>query len=88
MSTYQWIGAYQQAEAEQDMSKLQDCVQTVESMLFIRMQELSAIKHPSAEVETELEDIRAAVKGLLRIKTDKLKWPGIDSPSAPADSTN
>jgi hypothetical protein len=76
VSTYEWLAAYQRAEAEQDMSKLHDCVLTVENELFIRMQELSA--SPGVEAQTELQEIRVAARGLLRIKTEKLKWPGLD----------
>jgi hypothetical protein len=88
VSTYQWIGAYQRAETEQDMSKLHECVMAVENMLFIRMQDLSAIEHSSPEVKTELADIRAAVTGLLRIKTEKLKWPGLDFDATQSSSAN
>jgi CheY-like chemotaxis protein len=52
------------------------------------MQVLSAMKHPSVEVQNELQDIRAAVKGLLHIKTERLKWPGIDSDAPQSDSAN
>jgi hypothetical protein len=68
VSTYEWLGAYERAEAEQDISKLRECVLAVEDALFIRRQELSA--SPSAEAQTE---IHAAVRALLRIKTEKLK---------------
>jgi hypothetical protein len=88
VSKYEWLGAYQQAEAELDISKLHDCVVTVENALLIRMQELSAVKNPDEEVQTELQDIRAAVTGLLRIKTDKLKWPGIDEQATQTDTAN
>jgi hypothetical protein len=52
------------------------------------MQALSALKHSDAAVRTELQDIRAAVKGLLLLKTERLKWPGIDSDERQSDSTS
>jgi hypothetical protein len=71
VSTYEWLGAYERAETEQDISKLRECVLAVEDALFIRMQELSA--SPSAEAQTEMQEIKTAVRALLRIKTEKLK---------------
>ena len=87
MSKYEWSGAYHLAKSEQDLSKLEDCVMAVENALFMRMQVLSAMKHPSVEVQNELQDIRAAVRGLLHIKTERLKWPGTDS-DPQSDSAN
>jgi hypothetical protein len=78
VSKYEWSSAYQEAESEHDMSNLENCVMAVENALFLRMQALNGVKHPSAEVHNELREIRAAVTGLLLIKTERLKWPGLD----------
>jgi hypothetical protein len=87
VSQYEWSNAYQQAESEQDISKLEECVMAVERALFMRMTVLSAVEHPNEEVKTELQDIRAAVKGRLRLKTERLKWPGIESDAQSSDWT-
>jgi hypothetical protein len=86
VSTYDWLGSYERAEAEQDMSKLHQCVLEIEKALFIRMQELSA--DPTAEAQTEMQEIHAAVRALLRIKTERLKWPGLDLSELQNDSSN
>jgi hypothetical protein len=88
VSNYRWSAAYQRAETEQNVFELHDCVMAVENAIFIRMQELTAVKHPDEEVQTELQELRASVKGLLRIKTEKLKWPGLDLNTTQSDSAN
>jgi hypothetical protein len=83
VSGYEWLGAYQRAEAEQNIARLQQRVMNAENAMFVRMQELSAGKALDAEAQTELQAIRCALNVLLRIKTDRLKWPGLESGESP-----
>jgi hypothetical protein len=71
---YSWSAVYQKAEAETDLAKLQDLVIEAENIMFERSIELTD-GGQSADAEEELRALREAVKELLKIKTERLKWP-------------
>ena len=75
MSSYSWQRVFQRAQEESDLSKLHGRVMEAENAIFIRMQELSSQDGSNAEARTESQEIHSALNGLLRIKTERLKWP-------------
>jgi hypothetical protein len=72
---YSWSAVSQKAELETDPSKLQDLVIEAENIMFERSIELTDGGGGGADAEEELRSLRAAVSELLKIKTDRLKWP-------------
>jgi hypothetical protein len=80
-----WEEVYQQALVENDREKLTGLVGAVEVAIVRRRQELnSAAEGHSAEMEEHDKECAAmvlAAQEILRIKTEKLGWPGF-SPNA------
>jgi hypothetical protein len=70
-----WQQLYETVTLETDPQKLTTLVETVESALMNRRQELTG--QPGHE--SELQEIKAAGQKLLSIKTEKLGWPKINS---------
>lgn len=68
-----WQELYEAAARETDPRKLTALVETVESALMNRRQELVG----QSGHESELEEIKTAGQKLLFIKTEKLGWPKI-----------
>jgi hypothetical protein len=79
VSDYKWLSTYHEAEKEQNLSKLHEHLMDAECAIFLRMQELSDLDQSSPDARTELQAIRDALNCLLRIKTERLKWPGVES---------
>jgi hypothetical protein len=75
---YSWTAAYERAQNETDPTKLQDVVMAAEEAMVQRRMELS---RDEVGAEAELVALRSAATELLKIKTDKLGWPSIDSAS-------
>jgi len=74
MSVYQypsWQKPLQEAIEESDLQKLPEKLSAAESAIFVRMQELSA----SPDGHKESEALRLACKEILKIQTQRLKWP-------------
>jgi hypothetical protein len=74
MSVYQypsWQKPLQEAIDETDLQKLPEKLSAAESAIFVRMQELSA----SPDGDRESEAIRFACREILKIQTQRLKWP-------------
>jgi hypothetical protein len=69
-----WEKPLREALSECDLRKLVEKVHETEAAMFIRWQELAA----TADGHLELAAMRRAADALLRIKTEKLKWPGGD----------
>ena len=88
MPIYSWLPVFQQAEGESDATKLHARVMDAECAIFIRMQELSSLNGSDAEVKTETQEIRSALHSLLRIKTEKLKWPSVGLEQAATDTAS
>jgi hypothetical protein len=84
MSQYPWLGVFQQAREETDLSKLHALVNEAEFAIFTRMQELSSRDASDAATQTESQEINAAITELLRLKTDTLHWPSIEPTPARA----
>lgn len=77
MSDFQypsWQKPLQEAIREPDLPKLAEKVVIAETAIFQRMQEL--ITSPAADPESAA--IREACKELLKIQTQRLKWPASD----------
>ena len=71
-----WEQLYQEAVDEPDINNLTQRVHVAEAAMFYRWQELAESKRPPEQKEHQrLQD---AAEGLLKIKSDKLKWPGLD----------
>ena len=69
-----WQKPLQDAINEPDLQKLPEKLSAAESAIFQRMQELTAL--PDGNHESEA--IREACKQLLKIQTQRLKWPATD----------
>jgi xanthine dehydrogenase molybdopterin-binding subunit B len=66
-----WKAAYQNTLEETDRDKLTQYVLETEGAIFDRIQELES----SSDHHKEREEMEAAAKHLLEIKTRKLGWP-------------
>jgi hypothetical protein len=73
---YPWWIVVQRAQQEHDRSKLHECVLKAEEAIFERTQQLHASGDEPA-VEEERRHLRTATSELLKIKTDRLKWPPV-----------
>jgi hypothetical protein len=75
--SHQWQSLYQRAESdsESDLSQLHRRIMDAESAMFERSIELNNGQGQGDEAQREREAIREAASELLRIKTEKLKWP-------------
>jgi hypothetical protein len=71
-----WEQLYQEAVDEPDINKLTQRVHVAEAAMFYRWQELAESKR--AAEQHEHQRLQDAAEGLLKIKSDKLKWPGLD----------
>jgi len=69
-----WEIPIQEAALETDLAKAAQKVHEAEAAIFNRTQQLAA----SNEGRDEMEAIQRGLQELLRIKTHKLNWPGID----------
>jgi hypothetical protein len=69
-----WQKPLQEAIDERDLQKLPEKLSAAESAIFVRMQELAA----SSDGHRESEAIRLACKEILKIQTQRLKWPVSD----------
>jgi hypothetical protein len=69
-----WQKPLQDAINEPDLQKLPEKLSIAETAIFQRMQELAA----SPDGNHESEAIREACKELLKIQTQRLKWPATD----------
>ena len=67
----QWQVPLHQAQMETYLAKLQERVLQAEAAIFERLQELAR----SNDGHEESEEIANATRELLRIKSEKLKWP-------------
>ena len=67
-----WEGPLRAVQAENDVDRLIEKIYTAEEAMLARWQEL--VK--SSNGHNELAAMRQAVKELMRIKTEKLNWPG------------
>lgn len=75
MPTYPWLRVFQQAQEESELSQLHARVMDAESAILARLQELRSRDASDPEIRSESLEIRSALTGLLRIKTERLKWP-------------
>ncbi len=66
-----WQLPLHQAQREADPRKIQERVSQAEAAIFARLQELTT----SGDGHQESQAIANASNQLLRIKTEKLKWP-------------
>jgi hypothetical protein len=67
----EWQNPLLQAQLETDPQRVQERVFQAEAAIFARLQELAG----SSDRHQESAAISNATEELLRIKTDKLKWP-------------
>jgi hypothetical protein len=66
-----WQEPLHHAQIETDPQRIREKVFQAEAAIFARLQELSL----SSDGHVESEEISNATRELLRIKTEKLKWP-------------
>jgi hypothetical protein len=66
-----WQKPLQEAIDEPDLQKLPEILSAAESAIFLRMQELNG----ASDSEKESEAIRLACREILKIQTQRLKWP-------------
>jgi hypothetical protein len=71
LSYPKWQAPLQKAQLETEPQKIQEQVFQAEAAIFRRLQELAL----SADGHHESQAISRATNELLRIKTEKLKWP-------------
>jgi hypothetical protein len=66
-----WQKPLQDAIDEPDPQKLPEKLSAAESAIFLRMQELNGV----SDGDRESEAIRLACREILKIQTQRLKWP-------------
>jgi hypothetical protein len=66
-----WESPLREAQMELDLGKVRQKVEEAELAIFTRAQELRA----SSDGHEELAALQRATRELLKIKTEKLKWP-------------
>jgi hypothetical protein len=66
-----WRNLLQEAANETDSGRLNEKVQAAEAAIFLRLQELSVLP----DNQQELEALQKACEELLKIQTQRLKWP-------------
>jgi hypothetical protein len=76
-----WEQLYQEAVDEPDINNLTQRVHVAEAAMFYRWQELAG----SEPAQGERQRLQGAAEGLLKIKSEKLKWPGLGSYPAPTE---
>jgi hypothetical protein len=69
----EWHSAYKSALREKDLTRLPELVALAESAIFLRFQQLG--NSPAAP--RERQTMQDAADNLLKIKTEKLKFPPI-----------
>jgi hypothetical protein len=67
-----WEAPFRAVQRESDPEKLLEKLHETEAAMFARWQELGT----SPDTNAEREAMRRATDVLLKIKTEKLKWPG------------
>jgi hypothetical protein len=72
-----WEQLYQEAVDEPNINNLTQRVHVAEAAMFYRWQELAESKRTPAQQEHRR--LQEAAEVLLKIKSDKLKWPGLGS---------
>jgi hypothetical protein len=70
---YSWTAQYERAIAETDVATLHTRVLEAEDAMLTRSLEIPR-DDVSSETQAELEALRAASDGLLKVKIDKLGW--------------
>jgi hypothetical protein len=75
MPSYPWLSVFQRAQEENDFSQLHARVMEAEGAMLERGQQLRNGQGEGPEAQAELQELRNAIRGLLRIKTERLKWP-------------
>jgi hypothetical protein len=71
---YSWTAAFERALNENDATQLHDRVLEAEDAIMERSVDLSQVDRSLDDV-AELEAMRLATSGLLKIKVEKLGWP-------------
>jgi hypothetical protein len=66
-----WQETFQEALRESNLVRLSAKVQAAEAAIFLRLQELGVLPHH----QQELEALQKACEELLKIQTQRLKWP-------------
>ena len=66
-----WEKPFREALVETDLNKLLEKIHAKEGAMFVRWQELAS----SNDEHVEREAMRAATEELLKLKSEKLKWP-------------
>jgi hypothetical protein len=72
--SHAWVRAYNETVEEKDFEKLHERVLEAEAAIFHRWQELTGLPDGSAEMNA----LEGACAQLLKIKTERLMWPGLD----------
>jgi hypothetical protein len=73
---YTWQASLREAQSETDPKKLIEKLCEVEELIYTRSQEIANSKGEESAAMT------AALQELLRIRSEKLGWPGVDSSGA------
>jgi hypothetical protein len=77
MSSHSWLCVVRQAEEEREPSHLHERVMEAEYAILERMRELRSCDVSDQQAAAEFQDMRSALSNLLRIKTERLKWPAL-----------
>jgi hypothetical protein len=73
---YPWQAPLREAQSETDPKKLIEKLCEVEELIYARSQEIASSKGDESTA------MNAALRELLRIRSEKLGWPGADLNSA------
>jgi len=66
-----WHNLLEEAVNETNSGRLSEKVQAAETAIFLRLQEISVLP----DNQQELEALQKACEELLKIQTQRLKWP-------------
>jgi hypothetical protein len=86
MPSHSWLPLFRQVEQETDLSQLHQLVMDAEYAILERMREMRSLDASDPTAVAEFEEMRAALDSLLRMKTERLKWPPLKLSQPDGDS--
>ncbi len=86
MPSRSWLHLFRQVEQETDLSQLHQRVMEAEYAILERMREMRSDDATGPDAATEHHEMRAALDTLMRVKTERLKWPPLKLSSPDGDS--
>ena len=79
---FPWEAIYELAVLESDPAKIDAYFEAAETLIFARVRGHRELR-TNAEADREKQSIDSTLAGLLKIRTEKLGWPGNLSPRVP-----